>query len=281
MSRTWPTTENVHDLELDTPPSTPDWPAQRASNPEAPMTATNTTSNVHLIPTQRVNWDELYAQLCQPFDERDLRYRAGAVSRDKTKAQALPYVEPRVYEDRLNQLVPGDWSVTFDPWGDQRIICRLTIHGVTRSSTGEASDSPDAIAGTSAEAQAFKRACAKFGLGRYLYAIAPSWSDYDPNTRKITPPATRPAPANERDAQPSATQITPSTDAIGPERGAAMHRALEGVGIPKHQHTAFARLVLKRPIDDLARLPAKDAATVWHATRGTQRQERTPTQEPR
>ena len=261
MTRTWPTTENVHDLELDTRHTTPDWPAQRASNPEATMTTANTH---HLIPTQHVNWDELYAQLCQPFDERDLRYRAGAVSRDKTKAQALPYVEPRVYEDRLNQLVPGDWSVTFDPWGDQRIICRLTIHGVTRSSTGEASDSPDAIAGTSAEAQAFKRACAKFGLGRYLYAIAPTWTDYDPNTRKITPPAPRPSRAPEPRSPVVPAQVSEPVDTIGPERAVAMHRALEGAGIPNHQHTAFARLVLKRQVDDLAQLPAQDAATVWH-----------------
>ena len=239
-----------------------------------PTTTTNTTSNAQLIPTQHVNWDELYAQLCQPFDERDLRHRAGAVSRDKTKAQALPYVEPRVYEDRLNQLVPGDWSVTFDPWGEQRIICRLTIHGVTRSSTGEASDSPDNIAGTSAEAQAFKRACAKFGLGRYLYAIAPTWTDYDPNTRKITPP--RHALSPQRSVPPTTAQAPTPDEGIGPQRAAAMHHALENAGIPTHQHAAFARLVLKRDVSDLAHLPVQDAATVWHATKRTHRQ-RSPT----
>ena len=232
------------------------------------MTTTNTTTSTsaaQLIPTHHVNWDELYAQLCQPFDERDLRYRAGAVSRDKTKAQALPYVEPRVYEDHLNVLVPGDWSVTFDPWGEQRIICRLTIHGVTRSSTGEASDSPDAIAGTSAEAQAFKRACAKFGLGRYLYAIPTTWSDYHATTRKLTPPSSRSSqvPAPRRPV--TLAQATASTDPIGPHRAADMHRALEAAGIRSHQHTAFASLVLQRQVDDLAQLSPHDAATVWHA----------------
>lgn len=124
----------------------------------------------------------LPARLYQRLDceERNLRYRAGAVSRGKTKAQALPYLEPRVYEYRLSQLVPGDWSVTFDPWGDQRIICRLTIHGVTRRSTVEASDSPNGIAGTSAEAQALKRACAEFG------SVATSTSSHQPG-----PPTTR------------------------------------------------------------------------------------------
>ncbi len=267
MTRTWPTTESVHDLELDTRPTTPDWPAQRASSPEAPMTTTTNTntatSTAHLIPTQQVNWDELYAQLCQPFDQRDLRYRAGAVSRDKTKAQALPYVEPRVYEDRLNQLVPGDWNVTFDPWGEHRIICRLTIHGVTRSSTGEAGDGPDGIAGTRAEARGFKRACAKFGLGRYLYAIAPTWTAYDANSRKITPPTPSVAPV--RETQRIAAHLTQSADAIGPKRAAAMHRALEGAGIPRHQHNSFARLVLKHAVESLALLPAADAASVWKA----------------
>jgi len=264
MTDVWPTTESIRDLELDTTatsrPITPDWPAQRASNPEATMTNNTTTQTV---PTQHVDWGKLYAQLSQPFDAADLRYRAGAVSRDKSKAQALPYVEPRVYEDRLNQLVPGDWSVTFDPWGEQRIICRLTIHGVTRSSTGEASDSPDSIAGTSAEAQAFKRACAKFGLGRYLYAIAPTWTDYDANTRKVTP---RPTPASPNPRASRLPDLPPRpNNNIGEQRARAMSHELERLGIPTSSHTHYASHVLSRPIGDLASLSAVEAADVWRA----------------
>jgi len=44
-------------------------------------------------------------------------------------------------------------------------------------------------AATSAEAQAFKRACAKFSLGRYLYSVPQVWADYDPAKRAFTPAA--------------------------------------------------------------------------------------------
>ena len=70
------------------------------------------------------------------------------------------------------------------PWGDNRIICELTLHGVTRSSTGEESEGGFAP-GTAAEAQAFKRACSKFGLGRYLYDIGIDWIDYDEDKKRL------------------------------------------------------------------------------------------------
>jgi len=151
----------------------------------------------------KIDWTELTLALSQPFDESEIKYRAGAISRDKTRAQALPYADPRVYEDRLNALVPGAWEVEFEPWGETRIICRLTIHGVTRSSTGESGDGPEAVAGTAAEAQAFKRACAKFGLGRYLYSLEPQWVDYDPDKRQlILDPKPPRSPAPQRSYGP-------------------------------------------------------------------------------
>ncbi len=108
-------------------------------------------------------WPALLKQLSAPFPVSAIKWRAGSVSPDKKSAQALPYVEAREYEDRLNLLCGGDWSVSFEPWGE-RIICELTIHGLTRSSTGESDGG--LASGTSAEAQAFKRACSKFGVGR-------------------------------------------------------------------------------------------------------------------
>jgi hypothetical protein len=35
------------------------------------------------------------------------------------------------------------------------------------------------VGSSSAVAQAFKRACAAFGLGRYLYHLLQMWGDYD------------------------------------------------------------------------------------------------------
>ena len=130
-----------------------------------------------------INWSTLLAQLAEPFPASSIHWRAGVVSRDKKRAQALPYAEPRVYEDRLNTICPGLWSVSFEPWQDARIICALTIAGLTRSSTGE--ENEGFAPGTAAEAQAFKRACVKFGLGRYLYDVPIVWVTYDEKNRKL------------------------------------------------------------------------------------------------
>jgi hypothetical protein len=46
----------------------------------------------------------------------------------------------------------------------------------------------DENAGTSAEAQAFKRACSCFGLGRYLYYFTGVWVDLDDRKRPKTSP---------------------------------------------------------------------------------------------
>lgn len=221
------------------------------------MTTTATT-------TTRTDWTRLHAELSQPFAENDIRYRAGATNRDKTKALALPYVDPRAYEDRLNQIVPGNWEVTFEPWGEHRIICRLTIHGVTRSSTGEAGDSPEGIAGTSAEAQAFKRACAKFGLGRYLYGLTPQWVEYDATRKTVVAPAPRPKPPIA-DRRPNEAPA-----GIGRKRAAAMATALERAGITGSHQLGFAARTVNRYVRDLAQLTADEARAVWRATQAAQ-----------
>ena len=87
-----------------------------------------------------VNWIELLERLAEPFPAEAVQWRAGATSRDRKRAQALPYADPRLYEDRLNSVCPGDWQVVFKPWTENRLICELTIHSVTRASTGEFAD---------------------------------------------------------------------------------------------------------------------------------------------
>lgn len=129
--------------------------------------------------------DQILDELSKPFHPSRITWRPGALTGKRDKALALAYADLRAYQNRLDEVCGMDWSVSYTPWGD-RIICHLTINGITRSSTGEAdSDSERSeIAGTSAEAQAFKRACAMFGLGRYLYSLPSLWVEYDaPNQR--------------------------------------------------------------------------------------------------
>src|SRR5215472_9780630 len=68
------------------------------------------------------------------------------------------------------------------------VTCKVTIDGLgTHSGTGEEwADEDNAM--TSAEAQAFKRACSCFGLGRYFYDFDAPWVDMDDKGRpKKTP----------------------------------------------------------------------------------------------
>ncbi|CAA9229810.1 MAG: hypothetical protein AVDCRST_MAG93-831, partial [uncultured Chloroflexia bacterium] len=119
---------------------------------------------------------EIIAALRSPFPWETLEVRPGAVRKDGSGALALAYADPRVYQARLDTVVgPANWSVDFAPWGENKLICRLTIFGIVKSSTGEA-DSRDPNAGTVAEAQAFKRACVAFGVGRFLYDLPQVWA---------------------------------------------------------------------------------------------------------
>lgn len=127
--------------------------------------------------------DKMMIELSKPFHVRHVTWKPGATTKDKQKCLAMPYADLRAYQSRLDEVCGMNWGCTFQPW-DGRIICQLTIAGVTRSSTGE-SDSGDANAGTSAEAQAFKRACVAFGLGRYLYELPSPWVAYDGEKRRI------------------------------------------------------------------------------------------------
>jgi hypothetical protein len=68
------------------------------------------------------------------------------------------------------------------------VTCRLTIHGLgAHSGIGEEwADNENA--GTAAEAQAFKRACSCFGLGRYLYDLEGGWVDLDDRKQPMRTP---------------------------------------------------------------------------------------------
>lgn len=130
----------------------------------------------------------LLEQLAQPFPAKSIEWLPGSTTKDGLKCMAMAYADLRAYQERLDELCGLDWSVRYVGWGDSRIMCELTICGVTRTSTGEsdAQDAKNGLAGTVAEAQAFKRAAAMFGLGRYLYSLPSAWVAYDATKKKIT-----------------------------------------------------------------------------------------------
>jgi hypothetical protein len=132
---------------------------------------------------------ETQQQLATPFGIDQVEVKPGATNKDKTKALALAYADPRVYQDRLDEIIgAAHWSVGYRRLSDRAIICRLVICGLSREDIGECADQNDPNFWTVASAQAFKRACSAFGLGRYLYDLPQLWADYDANRRRFVSP---------------------------------------------------------------------------------------------
>jgi hypothetical protein len=155
------------------------------------------------VPPEQVK--ELVAGLEVPFDPWQIEWRVTNTTRNQKpmRGQVVPYADPRAYTDRLNALfTPAGWtrkytihtSANFERSKDQKIVakvmvtCEVTVFGLgSHSATGEEwADDDNAV--TSAEAQAFKRACACLGLGRYLYYFTGTWVDLDEHKRPKTVP---------------------------------------------------------------------------------------------
>ena len=134
--------------------------------------------------------------LAAPFPVMVHAFKPGATSRDGKTALALTYVDSRLYQSRLDKVDPA-WQSEYQVIAlNDRILvnCRLTVCDVTREDVGECSlfttsrgeTVPEENAYTSAVAQSFKRVCAQFGLGRYLYELPKLWADYDQQKRCFT-----------------------------------------------------------------------------------------------
>lgn len=146
---------------------------------------------------------KLVAKLEVPFQPAQVEWRVMATAQEGSRGLVMPYADQRAYIDRLNEiLTPAGWtrkytvttSASFERDEDKKlatkvfVTCELTIHGIgTHSATGE-EWADDDHAGTSAEAQAFKRACACFGLGRYLYYFTETWVDLNDRHQPVEEP---------------------------------------------------------------------------------------------
>jgi hypothetical protein len=144
---------------------------------------------------------EMKDALCEPFPIEVIQFLPKRPKKDQQgqwTCLALPYADKRVYEDQLNRLAFGAWSTPYTPplvAGNKLVIpVTVVIHGVPHTDFGEAflhsktregEDREEENSATEAYSQAFRRACAQFGLGRYLYGLPKKWLPYDPRTKRI------------------------------------------------------------------------------------------------
>jgi hypothetical protein len=143
-------------------------------------------------------------------------------SDDRRSGAILPFADPRAYTDRLNQLfTPAGWtreytistvpSLTRVDRGKVVVTSKVLVATAvtiirlgSHTGTGEEwADKENAV--TAADAQAFKRACSCFGLGRYLYRFEETWVHLDQRGEPVAipvlpawalPPGVTMAPAN-------------------------------------------------------------------------------------
>lgn len=147
--------------------------------------------------------------LSAPFSPYSIHWRVGSVSRDKTKATALAYVDARDVMDRLDSVLGcQNWKDDYIAEGPRtirkyckssntyyneqicgRVKCMLSIRigdeWITKS---------DAAGETNVEGEkggysdAFKRAAVKFGVGRDLYRIETRWFEINQYKKFIQTP---------------------------------------------------------------------------------------------
>ena len=127
-------------------------------------------------------------------------------SNDGRSGLILPFADPRAYTDRLNQLfTPAGWtrqytistvpSMTRMEKGRAIVTSKVLVAAAvtiarlgSHTGTGEEwADRENAV--TAADAQAFKRACSCFGLGRYLYSFAETWVQLNQRGEPAAQPA--------------------------------------------------------------------------------------------
>lgn len=128
----------------------------------------------------RSTQDALLRQLKEPFDPNFIKWRVGQVSKDKTKATALAYLDAREVYKRLDDVCGiGGWQSTIKEIAGG-FICELSILidgvWVTKSDAADFTDIESIKGGASS---ALKRAAAVWGVGRYLYYLPNKWVEID------------------------------------------------------------------------------------------------------
>lgn len=139
---------------------------------------------------------DIQSQLEEPFNPIDIEFLPkGAFEKNgETFCSGFPYADVRVYEDRLNALAPGEWS-TPQPQvivaGNKLVsVVTVIVCGVPHTDVGEAfltnGAKGEENSATDSWAQAFKRACSQFGLGRFLYSLDKAYLPYDKVKKRVT-----------------------------------------------------------------------------------------------
>ena len=143
-----------------------------------------------------MNVQEISKKLSAYFPEENIKWRISATTQDKTKGLAVPYIDTRAIQNRLDDTLGIDgWKVSYRPI-DGGFICSLSLklnnEWITKEDGSNLTEYEQIKGGIS---QSFKRvASSGFSIGRYLYNVEPKWisikrqsNSYVPNEKISIP----------------------------------------------------------------------------------------------
>jgi hypothetical protein len=161
-------------------------------------------------------YPDLFAALAAPFETSEVKVRS-------TSGRQLHYITARTAMNRLDSVLgPENWFDEYFPQ-ENSVLCKLTIRlpdgsSLTKSDAGGyagmADQGDDDKSGYS---DAFKRACVKFGIARYLYkdGVPTFVKERFPVTDTSSPTvSSSPAPTSAPEAAPAQTPTANGRQAV-------------------------------------------------------------------
>lgn len=187
------------------------------------------------------NNSEIFNQLKAPIPADQLRWRVGTLNPEKTQGRALPYIDARVVQNRLDEVLgPQNWKNSYHEVvvGSRLLAVRCTlslcIDGQWISKEDAAylpgthrDDASLEIAVKGVYSDSLKRAAVQWGLARYLYDFEAPMVDLIEGKLSSTPDVDQvlraqktPAAQVER-AEPAAPNDTPESGTVAEQSTAS------------------------------------------------------------
>lgn len=126
---------------------------------------------------------EIRKLLQAPFAASDVEWRLQNLNKDKTRGMAVPYIDSRAIQNRLDEVVgPFCWQTKFIPWhASEKKASQLCVLSIFDEARGEWISKCDGAENTDIEpikggiSDSLKRAAVLWGIGRYLYRFNIIW----------------------------------------------------------------------------------------------------------
>ena len=130
---------------------------------------------------------DIFHELQKPFPVNKISWRVGAMSKDRTSAIALAYIDARDVMTRLNDVVGFDkWQCRYPTSDSGLLICEIGLYLNDQwiwKANGAGDTQVEAEKGKCSDA--FKRAAVLWGIGQYLYSLPNKWVPID-QYKKLT-----------------------------------------------------------------------------------------------